>query len=69
MTDYIARKAEDLKVGDLFAHWAEMYDNLYPEASRIESIVKTPKGMDIALEDCRTLELTTGMIVVIQELA
>ena len=68
---HVQRKAEDLKLGDMFCHWSMMDDGLYPEASRILDIKpeKDRPRFEVVLADGRTHLLKPGMIVVIQEVA
>lgn len=66
---YVEKKAEDLKIGDMFCHWAQMDDGLYPEAARILFIQTIDKKLHIELADERKLELQPEMIVIVQELA
>ena len=69
---YIQLKAEDLRLGNMLAHWAVMDDGLYPDPSRIMDIhKKNPNGkkLIVKLADGRTMELMPEMLVVIQEVA
>ena len=66
---YIELYAKDLKHGDLFAHWAVMEDGLYPEASRIHTIVIEKKNVCISLDDGRVHNLKSGMNVVVKDVA
>ena len=63
---HIRTQAEDLKVGDLFLHWAVMEDDIYPEASRIVEITENKDTRQVKLEDDRDLSLKNEMVVVIQ---
>ena len=68
---YVQEKAEDLKVGNMFCHWAVFDDGLYPEASQITNIKESPrkKKLNVILADGRKLELFPDMLVVIQDYA
>lgn len=67
---YAARKAEDLKLGNMFAWWAVMPDGLYPEASRILDIkAESRQRFTVVLADGRTHLLRPEMIVIVQEIA
>lgn len=65
---YVQKKAEDLKLGDMFAYWAVMKDNLYPKPSRILDIKNGKKEkLEVILADGQSYKLKPEMIVVIQE--
>ena len=67
---HIRTQAEDLKIGDLFLHWAVMEDDIYPEASRIIDIKKSgKKRINVILADGRNHSLKPEMVVVIQSVA
>ena len=68
---FVQQKAENLKVGNMFCHWAVFEDGLYPEASQIMNIKESPrkKKLKVILEDGRKLELFPDMLVVIQDYA
>ena len=68
---HVQRKAEDLKLGDMFTWWAVMKDGFYPEASRILDIKdeKDRPRFEVVLADGRTHLLKPGMVVIVQEVA
>ncbi len=64
---YIQVKAEDLRLGTMFCHWAVMNDGLYPEPRRILDIKKNGKKLEIYLDDQTIKQLTPKQLVIIQE--
>ena len=68
---YVERLARDLKLGNLYCHWAVMEDGLYPEGRRILNISKSVNGrgkITITLDDVE-VKLNPEHIVVVQEIA
>lgn len=69
---YVQRQADNLKIGDLFCHWAVMKDGLYPKPRPIHSIhlFKNKMLIHLKTEDEEEIkELLYSMVVVIQEVA
>ena len=69
---YVQRQVSDLKIGDLFCHWAVMEDGLYPEPRPIQSIHIFKNKILIHMKfdgEEEIKELLPAMIVVVQEAA
>ena len=69
-TWYVGRKAEDLRTGNMFVHWAAITSGKYPEGRRILGI-QTCKGgqIKIGLDDLSHYKFEPKHVVMVSEVA
>ena len=67
---YVLRKADDLKLGNMYCHWAQEKDGKYYAPRRILAIQKTrDHKIKISLDDCSHFSFNPEHQVVIAEMA
>ena len=70
-TMYVQRKAEDLRLGNMYVHWAVLGEAKYHEPARIIGIVKLKgsKKIKISLDDLTQRSFNPEHLVIVQEVA
>lgn len=68
---YVRTKAEDLKLGDMFAYWAKKKDGKYPPAKRILNIQSPLVGgkITVVFDDSSKMNLHLQQVVLVEVLA
>lgn len=66
----VERKAEDLRLGDMFISWAMVWDQeMKVVPKRILNIREAKGKVVLSLDDCSTLQLHREHVVIVQETA
>jgi hypothetical protein len=66
---HVQRKADDLRLGNMFVDWAVMPRGPYPKPRRIINLKEHKGNIRVYLDDMSTYVLRPEHIVIVQEIA